>query len=59
MRTVTLTEEELSALRMEFFPRVTVASVVSMNLLAAKALYKLDPTALPWTTRDDIEKGRI
>lgn len=59
MPNIYLTDEEVAALRIEFFPRMRVASAVAANPLVAQALYKLDPGALPWTARDDIEQGRI
>lgn len=57
MKTVTFTQEEIAALRIEFFPRMLVASVVASSPVAARALYKLDSRVLPWTTRMEVEAG--
>lgn len=57
MVTLEFTEEELEALKYEFFPRMTVASVIAGNKLAARALYEIDPGLLPWEAREEIRKS--
>ena len=51
------TEEELEALKIEFFPRMTTASIAAGNKLAARAIYEIDPRLLPWAIREEIRKA--
>jgi hypothetical protein len=55
--TIEMTESELETLKIEFFPRMTTASLVAGNAKLARAIYALDPKLLPWTVRESIRKN--
>lgn len=57
-KTISFTDEEIAALRREFFPRMLVASVVSHrdSDTVARALYKLDPSILPAYRKFALER---
>lgn len=55
--TLEFTEDELEALKIEFFPRMTVASIAAGNKAAARAVYEIDPKLLPWTIREEIRSA--